>query len=62
MQAWEEKKNFKELVMKEKLIREKLSKPELEKCFDLNFYLKKVDYIYKRVFGIEKDKSGVRKL
>lgn len=61
MKAWEEKKNFKELVMKEKLIREKLSKAEIEECFDLNFYLKRVDYIYKRVFGIEKGKSGVLK-
>jgi adenylosuccinate lyase len=61
MHAWERKKNFKEVVIKEKSVREKLSKTELEECFDLNFYLKRVDYIYKRVFGIEKGKSGVLK-
>ncbi|OGC92206.1 MAG: adenylosuccinate lyase [candidate division Zixibacteria bacterium RBG_16_48_11] len=50
MRAWEEKQNFKELVLKDKSINAKLSGGEIKECFDLGYYLRRVDYIYKRVF------------
>jgi adenylosuccinate lyase len=51
MRAWEKGENFKKLVLEDKKIREYLSEKEIEGCFDLGFYTKRVDYIFKRVFG-----------
>jgi len=49
-QALERGGSFKELVRKDPIISSKLSESELESCFDLTRYSKKVDYIFKRVF------------
>lgn len=49
--AGEEKKSFKGLVMSDQQIEKHLSKQELRGCFDLDFYLRRVDYIFKKVFG-----------
>lgn len=54
MRAWEKGENFKKLVLEDKKIREYLSEKEIEGCFDLGFYTKRVDYIFKRVFGNKK--------
>ncbi|MCI0531055.1 MAG: adenylosuccinate lyase [candidate division Zixibacteria bacterium] len=43
--------NFKKLVLSDPRIKKHLSPRELNNCFDLNFYLRRVDYIYKKVFG-----------
>ncbi len=51
MQAWEKKKNFKELVMNDREIRKTLTPAQIKACFDLSYYLRRVDYIYKRVFA-----------
>ncbi len=48
MESWETNKSFKELLKNNKNII--LNEKELEACFDLKFYLKEVDSIYKRVF------------
>lgn len=45
------KNNFEELVLASPQIRKHLALKELKKCFDLNFYLRRVDYIYKKVFS-----------
>jgi adenylosuccinate lyase len=50
MKAWKEDKNFKQLILKDKRVRKHLSQQEIEDCFDLNYYLRNVDYIFKRVF------------
>jgi len=50
MTVWKEGGDFKELLNKDKDIRAHLSSRELDKCFDLSHTLKKVDYIFKRVF------------
>ncbi|MGB7062473.1 MAG: adenylosuccinate lyase [Candidatus Zixiibacteriota bacterium] len=50
MKAWKEKKNFKELIQNDKRIRKYLSQQEVEACFDLNYYLRNVDHIFRRVF------------
>ncbi len=50
MKSWEQKQDFKELFKKDKKIKEYLSSDEIEKLFDLSYYLKNVDYIFKRVF------------
>ncbi|MDR0739910.1 MAG: adenylosuccinate lyase [Mycoplasmataceae bacterium] len=49
MQAYNNAIPFKELLLKNKLIINKLSSKEINNCFDLNYYFKKIDYIYKKV-------------
>lgn len=50
MKVWKEKKDFKGLLIKDKEVATKLSKKEIEKCFDISKHVKNVDYIFKRVF------------
>ena len=50
IKAWEEKKNFKQLAYSNPEVKKNLNKSELDDCFDLKFFLKRVDYIFKRVF------------
>ncbi|MEK7841996.1 MAG: adenylosuccinate lyase [Deltaproteobacteria bacterium] len=50
MKAWKEKKEFKELLLKDKEVTERLSKKDIEACFDISRHVKNVDYIFKRVF------------
>jgi adenylosuccinate lyase len=50
MQSWEQGRDFKDLLLKDKTIAHYLSKKDIYKLFDLKFYTKNVDYILKRVF------------
>ena len=50
MRVWKEKKDFKALLLKDKAVAAKLSKKEVETCFDISKHVKSVDYIFKRVF------------
>ncbi len=50
MQAWTENKNFKELILNDHRVRKYLTAKEIEDCFGLNYYLRNIDYIFKRVF------------
>lgn len=50
MHSWMERKDFKEILKKDKEIKKYLSLDEIERLFDLSYYLKNVDYIFKRVF------------
>jgi len=50
MTVWKEGGDFKELLNRDKDVRTYLSSKELDTCFDLSHTLKKVDYIFKRVF------------
>ncbi len=50
MQSWEQKKDFKEVLKKDKEIKKYLSSDELDELFDLSYYLKNVNYIFKKVF------------
>ena len=51
MKCWNEKKDFKDLLLKHEVVSLYLSKKEIEECFDLAYHLKNVDYIFKRVFS-----------
>ncbi len=51
MKAWQKKEDFKKLVKNDRRIKKYLSKKEIEDCFDLSYYTKNVNYIFKRVFG-----------
>ncbi len=50
MQSWKDRKDFKGLLKKDKEIKRYLTTSEIEELFDLSYYLRNVDYIFKRVF------------
>ncbi|MGB9856910.1 MAG: adenylosuccinate lyase [Dictyoglomaceae bacterium] len=51
--AMQENISFKEVVLRDKRIKEKLSEEEIEKCFSLDIFLKNIEKIYERA-GIKK--------
>ncbi|MCL0107172.1 adenylosuccinate lyase [Thermodesulfovibrionales bacterium] len=51
MESWRNGTNFMELLQKDSNITRHLSLSEIEVIFDLGYYLRNVDYIFKRVFG-----------
>ncbi len=50
MDVWKNGGDFKQLLQKDTDIRKYLDKKEIDDCFDISHTLKKVDYIFKRVF------------
>ncbi|VAX23926.1 Adenylosuccinate lyase @ SAICAR lyase [hydrothermal vent metagenome] len=50
MRCWKEKRPFQDLLMEEKKISETLSRDQVEQSFDMTYYLRHIDLIYKRVF------------
>jgi adenylosuccinate lyase len=58
MQAWKGGVGFKELVSKDPLIAKYLSPAQIESCFDPAYYLRHLDTIYRRVFGMTKPKKS----
>ena len=50
MKSWQSRKPFKDLLKKEGLITKHLSAKEIDSLFDLKFYTKNVNYIFRRVF------------
>jgi adenylosuccinate lyase len=51
MQALRGKTGFRELVEKDKDLAGYLTRDEIDKCFELTYYLKNVSSIFRRVFG-----------
>jgi adenylosuccinate lyase len=51
MKSWKTGIQFKKLLLKDKEVRKYLDAPDIKKIFDLSYYLKNVNYIFKRVFG-----------
>ncbi len=49
MKAWESGYSFKKLVSQEEAVVARLGKEKLTECFDPGHYLKRVDYIYRRL-------------
>ncbi len=49
MQAIDEKMPFKTLILQDQDVSKYLDSSEIEECFELNYYLAKIDYIFKRV-------------
>lgn len=54
MKVWDEGGEYKDLVMNDAEIREKLSAEEVEKVFSYEHYLRNVGKVFERVFGSEK--------
>jgi adenylosuccinate lyase len=51
METWKGTSDFKELLLKDKAIKDSLTAEELEECFDVKADLKNIDSIYERVFN-----------
>ena len=51
MKCWKERAQFLDLLLAEPKIRGAMNKEAIEQCFDISYYLKHVDYIFKKVFG-----------
>jgi len=49
--SWKKNISFYESLRKDSLINKKISNKELIKMFDLNYHIKKIDVIYKRIFS-----------
>ncbi|OWZ84745.1 adenylosuccinate lyase [Natranaerobius trueperi] len=49
MKSWENGKNFKDLLKTDDKILELLPGDELDQCFDTDWYMKNIDYIFKRL-------------
>ncbi|OGW38770.1 MAG: adenylosuccinate lyase [Nitrospirae bacterium RBG_13_39_12] len=54
MNSWKSGIQFKKLLSKDKEVRKYLTMKEIENIFNLKYYLKNIDYIFKRVFGTAK--------
>ncbi|MFA4828198.1 MAG: adenylosuccinate lyase [Thermodesulfovibrionales bacterium] len=50
MKSWQSGMEFKKLLLKDRDVKKYLKAKDIEKIFDLKYYLKNVDYIFKRVF------------
>jgi adenylosuccinate lyase len=52
MKSWKEETEFKKILLKDKEVKKYLTAQEISEVFDLGYYLKHVDYIFRRVFGV----------
>ncbi len=50
MDSWENEKDFKSLVSNDELVKKLLSEKEIDECFNPNYYIRKLDTIFNRVF------------
>jgi len=51
MRAYESDRGFQEVVKEDREIRQYLNETEIDSCFDIEYYLKNVSKVFKRVFG-----------
>jgi len=51
MQSWQEGKDFMGQLLKDKDISKQLTEKEVREIFDMDYYLRNIDFIFKRVFG-----------
>jgi adenylosuccinate lyase len=49
MQSWDNKESFWALLLENKEVTKKLTEKEILECFNIDYYLKNVDSIFKRV-------------
>ncbi len=50
MESWKREMDFKTLLMNDPEVTKYLTPHEIEKAFDLTYYLRHIDYLYRRVF------------
>jgi len=50
MRVWDEGANFRDLVLNDKRVTERMSREELDELFDVKKQLRNIDKIFSRVF------------
>ncbi|HEY7915241.1 MAG TPA: adenylosuccinate lyase [Blastocatellia bacterium] len=58
MRVWDEGVRFRDLVMEDARIREKMSREELDSLFDVKSQLRNIDRVFERTFGESDQESG----
>jgi adenylosuccinate lyase len=53
LKAWEQRRDFQDIVRTDPQIKKTLTAQEIEKCFSLDPYMKNIEYIFKRVLSDE---------
>lgn len=51
MKSWKERKEFKELLLKDRDVRKHITPKMMKDIFDLKHYFRNVNYLFERVFG-----------
>jgi adenylosuccinate lyase len=51
MKVWDEGSDYKDLLLNDEDIRAYLSPEEIERVFDVKYYLRNVEKVFERVFG-----------
>ncbi len=51
MESWHKRASFMGLLLKDPETQKYLTEPEIEKIFELSYYLRNVDYVFRRVFS-----------
>jgi len=51
MKAYEDNTGLKELILRDKDVMRIMDSDEVAECFEIDYYLKNVDKIFRRVFG-----------
>lgn len=49
MQVWQETSDFRDVLNRDRRMRKYMTKSEIDACFDVKFYIKQRDYIFKKV-------------
>ena len=57
MKSWRQKKDFKAILRKDRAVMKHLSVSELSSLFELKPFLRHVDVLYKRVFGLRRKRT-----
>ena len=57
MESWKQQVPYKDLLKQDKVITKYLSNKDIEALFDMKYYTKNIDFIYKRVFGAAKKRK-----
>ena len=53
MESWKNHKYFKDLILEHREIKKYMTKDEINSCFDYNYFIRNIDYIYQRVYKKE---------
>jgi adenylosuccinate lyase len=48
MQVWQESSEFKDVLYRDRRVRKHLSKNEIDGCFDIKYYIRNRDHIFKK--------------
>ena len=50
LKSWENENDFKEMILKDQEINQYLTREQIISCFDYNYFIRNIDYIYQRLY------------